>query len=317
VPIILDEVLAEIPKRRLIVPMTDMARLAARGQMALPGEARMTRRFVSKLLAVAFFFALGAKDSLGRPKPMPDTTTVTPPAQIVPANLPNVADPVATVLRESPTEPASSQARLHPSDRDYYQFLVDAGGFAEDQPRYVCFSDDSRSGGFFTFSAYAYDADYDHAEGELLALQSNAGSGLNPVTPAEKDQLDIMSARQSDAPYVNLLMKGLLESLSPEVQERLRSGGRVLEMTDYEKGVRGGTIEFLWDGDSWSLELVPKNPHAGMGSKTFSLNIEPATMRYALSGTVTKTGARGESAATHTRQYGGESGACERVADPR
>jgi hypothetical protein len=277
----------------------------------------MSRCSVSKLLAVAFFFTLAAKDSLGRPIPAPNTTTVTSALQVAALSLPNMADPVATALGESTTVPESSQVRLHPSDRDYYQFLVDAGGFAEDQPGYVCFSDDSRSGGFFTFSAYAYDADYDHAQGELLALQSNAGSPLDTVTPAEKDQLDIMSARQSDAPYVNLLMKGLLESLSPEVQERLRSGGRVLEMTDYEKGVRGGTIEFLWDGDSWSLELVPKNPHAGVASKTFSLNIEPGTMRYALSGTVTKAAGRGESAATDTRQYGAESGVCERVPDPR
>lgn len=277
----------------------------------------MNGRFISTLLAVAFFFTLAAKDSLGQPIPMPDTPTVTPAAQIVPVNLPDVADPVATVLAGSTTVPASSQARLDSSDRDYYQFLVDAGGFAENQPGYVCFSDDNRSGGFFMFSAYGYDADYDHAQGELLALQSKAGSALDAVTPAEKKQIDIMSARQNGAPYVNLLTKGLLESLSPEMQARLRSGGRVLEMTDYEKGIRGGTIEFLGDGDSWSLELVPKNPHAGMGSKTFSLNIEPATMRYALSGTVTKTAGRGESAAADTRQYGGESGVCERVPDPR
>lgn len=277
----------------------------------------MTRCFVWKLLAVAFLFALATKDSLGRPIPISDTTTVTPEPQIAPANSPKVADPTATILAGTTTVPTSSQAPLNPSDRDYYQFLVDAGGFAENQPEYVCFSDDRRSGGFFTFSAYAYDADYDHAQGELLALQSNAGSGAGTVTPAEKKEIDIMSARQNGAPYVNLLIKGLLESLPPEVQARLRSGARILEMTDYEKGVRGGTIEFLWDGDSWSLELVPKNPHAGMGSKTFSLNISPATMRYALSGTVTKTAGRGESAATDTRQYGGESGACERVPDPR
>jgi hypothetical protein len=297
--------------------MADMAGVAARRQTAVARETKMSRCFVSKLLVVAFFFTLAAKDSLGRANPMPDATTVTPAPQIAPANLPNVADPVATVPAGSTTVPASSQARLNPSDRDYYQLLVDAGGFAENQPGYVCFSDDSRSGGFFTFSAYAYDADYDHAQGELLALQSKAGSASDMVTPAEKEQLDILSARQNGAPYVNFLMKGLLESLSPEAQTRFRSGARVLDMTDYEKGVRGGTIEFVWDGDSWSLELVPKNPHAGTGSKTFSLTIEPATMRYALSGTVTKTAVRGESAATDTRQYGGESGVCERVPDPR
>jgi len=276
----------------------------------------MNRCLISKLLAVAFFFTLATKDSLGRPISMPNTTTATPTPQIAPVKLPNMAA-VATVLAGSTTVAASSQAQLDSSDRDYYQFLVDAGGFAENQPGYVCFSDDNRSGGFFMFSAYGYDADYDHAQGELLALQSKAGSALDAVTPAKKKELDIMSARQNGAPYVNLLTKGLLESLSPEMQARLRSGARVLDMTDYEKGIRGGTIEFLWDGDSWSLELVPKNPHAGMGSKTFSLNIEPATMRYALSGTVTKAAGRGESAATDTRQYGGESGVCERVPDPR
>jgi hypothetical protein len=269
----------------------------------------MHGRFLVKLLPVLCLFTLLVRNSLAQPLPGRDASNLTA------ARLTDGTSPVGTLLDADGTPVRSSQARTVPSDRDYYQFLVDAGGFADAEPGYVCFSDDSRSGGFFTFSAYAYDADYDHAQSELFTLQEKVDAGFG-VTPEEKAQLDIMAARQSGAPYVNLVMTGLLQSLSPDVQGRFLSGGRILEMTDYEKGVKGGTIEFLWTGDSWLLQLVPKDPHARVQtSKTFSLKIEPATMRYALSGTASGNGGRGQAAAT--REYDGETGVCERVAESR
>jgi hypothetical protein len=201
------------------------------------------------------------------------------------------------------------------SPRDYYQQLVDAGGFSGGFPSYACFNDDSNSGTFLTFRAYAYDADYYNAQAKLPTFQEKMNSGGSDiVTSEEQKQLDIMEVRQRTAPYVTFLMKGWLESFSPEAQQFFRSGGRILDENVYDKGVKTNTLEYQWDGNSWLLSIPPTDPNAyTRTSKIFQLSIEPTTMRYADSASVTITVGNGDTAASDTSRHGPWGGLCEKV----
>jgi hypothetical protein len=204
------------------------------------------------------------------------------------------------------------------SARDYYQQLFRAGGFSGDLPSYVCFSDDSHSATFFAFKAYAYDADYYNAQAKLPTFQEKMNSGSDIVTPEENKQFDIMEARQRTAPYVTFLMKGRLESFSPEAQQFFRRGGRILNMTFYEKGVKGSTAEWRWHGSSWVLPMKTEHPNAiTQVSTIYHLSIEPTTMRYVRSGAVTITVGSGSTAANETDHYGPWGGVCEKVPNPK
>jgi len=232
-------------------------------------------------------------------------------------------EPDATTLQEqthaqetSPSEPVAA-AEAPVSARDYYQQLFRAGGFSGGLPSYVCFSDDPHSTTFFTFRAYAYDADYYDAQAKLPTFEEKMASGSDIVTPAEKKQFDIMDARQRTAPYVTFLMKGWLESFSPNAQQFFRSGGRILEESVYDKGVKTNTLEYHWDGNSWFLQIPPADPNAyTRTSKVLRLSIEPSTMRYVDLATETITVGSGETAATDTASYGPWPGVCEKVPNP-
>jgi len=226
----------------------------------------------------------------------------------------------------APSSVPATTANTNPSDRDYYRQLYDAGGFSGNLPSYVCFSDDVQSGTFFTFTAYAYDADYYVAQARVQAMGSARlnliKNGVDPgpytPTPEEKNEFNIMEARQRTMPYVTLLMEGLLESFSPETQRFFRGGGRLLEETGYEKGVKLGYRNFHWDGSSWFISSPPPDPNAySRTSKISYLSIEPTTMRYAESVTVTITVGSGQTAATDTSRYGPWTGVCEKVPNPK
>jgi S1-C subfamily serine protease len=217
----------------------------------------------------------------------------------------------------SPTAPGAA-VKTPVSARDYYQQLVVAGGFSGGLPGYVCFSDDSNSGTFFTFRAYAYDAEYYNAQAKLPTFEQAQAAGFPNVTPEEKTQFNIMERVQRTAPYVSFLMKGWLESFPQEAQQFFRSGGRVLDETVYEKGVKVNTIEYRWDGSSWFISIPPADPNAyTRTSKILRLSIEPTTMRYVDSTTVTVTVGKGETAATDTSHYGPWPGVCEKVPNPK
>src|SRR5215467_3269007 len=82
-------------------------------------------------------------------------------------------------------------------------------------------------------------------------------------------------------------------------------GGRVLDATVYEKGVRSGTAEWFWDRTSWVLRLDTEHPNAITQVWTvYNLSIEPTTIRYAKSGTVTIKVGSGDTAANSTDRYG-------------
>jgi S1-C subfamily serine protease len=194
--------------------------------------------------------------------------------------------------------------------RNYYQQLFDAGAFSHGLPNRVCFSDDANSGTFFTITAYAYDENYYNAQAKLQPGPS--------VTPEESKQFKIMEAVQRTAPYVTFLMKGWLESFPPKAQQFFHGGGRILEENVYEKGVETNTLEYLWDVSSWFLSIPPIDPNAyTRTSKILHLSIEPTTMRYAESATVTLTVGNGDTAATDTSRHGPWTGVCEKVPNPK
>jgi hypothetical protein len=213
----------------------------------------------------------------------------------------------------SPSGPVSA-AETPVTPRDYYNQLFGAGGFSGDRPSYACFSDDAHSTTFFTFRAYVYDADYYNAQAKLPTFQEKMASGSDIVTAEEQKQFDIMEARHRTAPYVTFLMKGWLESFSPAAQQFFRSGGRILEENVYDKGVKTNTLEYRWNGSSWFLSIPPPDPKAySRTSKVLGLSIEPTTMRYADSASVTITVGWRDTAATDTSRYGPWAGVCERV----
>ncbi len=234
--------------------------------------------------------------------------------------LPNEPEPKETQTHDGDAHPSVSVAapQTIPSARDYYQQLYHAGGFSNGLPNGVCFSDDAHSGTFFTFVAYAYDKDYYDAQAKLPTFEQSQAAGFPNVTPEEMTQFKIMERVQGTAPYVTFLMKGWLESFPPKAQQFFHSGGRILEESVYDKGVKTNTLEYLWDGSSWLLSIPPADPNAyTRTSKILRLSIEPNTMRYVDSTTVTITVGNGETAATDTSQYGPWGGVCEKVPNPK
>jgi hypothetical protein len=225
------------------------------------------------------------------------------------SNTPNISASPKPARAESTTNPA----------RNYYQQLFDAGGFSHGLPNGVCFSDDAQSGTFFTFVAYAFDKDYYDAQAKLTTLDMQArAAGLQNVTQEEMTQLNIMERVQRTASYVTYLMKVVLESFPPNAQQFFRSGGRILWEDVYEKGVKTDTLEYLWDGSSWFLSIPPTDPNAySRTTRILHLSIEPTTMRYAESSTVTITVGKGDTAATGTDRYGPWAGVCEKVPNPK
>jgi V8-like Glu-specific endopeptidase len=247
--------------------------------------------------------------------------------RLLPANsskiqaLPNETDLVKGQPRDGDAPPSASIAAPHttPSARDYYQQLFNAGGFSNGLPNAVCFSDDSHSGTFFTFVAYAYNKDFYDAQANLTTLDNQArAAGLTNATPEEEKQFKIMERVQRTAPYVTFHMKVWFDLYPPKTQQFFRDGGRLLEESVYDKGVKTNNLEYLWDGSSWSLSIPPTDPGAyTKTSKILSLSIEPTTMRYAESATVTITVGNGDTAATDTTRYGPWAGVCEKVPNPK
>lgn len=236
-------------------------------------------------------------------------------------DFPNEPEPTKSVKRAGAEDapPSASDAAGNSTSiaRSYYQQLFDAGGFSKGVPNAVCFSDDPHSGTFFTFVAYAYDKDYYDAQAKVQALHP-VPTDPDIATPEMMTQFDIMAKVQKTAPYVSFLMKVWLESFSPNVQQFFRSGGRLLEEDIYDKGVKTNTLEYRWDGSSWFISVSPIDPKAySRTSKILRMSIEPTTMRYVESTTVTMTVGWGDVAASETNQYGPWAGACEKVPNPK
>jgi hypothetical protein len=253
--------------------------------------------------------------------------------------LPNEPEPVHAETHEgnTPSSVPAPTAKTNPSAHDYYQQLYDAGGLSGS---YVCFSDNSPRGTltttpdqFFTFEAWAYDQNYYDAFDKLFALRTSSMPGATnkekmaavlvrgqtPLTPEEQTQVDIMErVERSALPYVHFFFREWLDVFSPEDQQFYRNGGRSLFEYFYDKGVKISTNVFHWDGNTWFQSIPPTDPKAYVRESYIErLTIEPTTMRYANSATLTKTAGSGETAATVTRDYDASGGVCEKIQPKR
>ena len=240
--------------------------------------------------------------------------------------MPNEPEPVKAQPQgeDAPSSAPATTAKTNPSDRDYYRQLYDAGGFSQEANStapdgsktahgrvqiedYVCFSDDPFSGTFFTFTADAYDKNYSKAWDVM---------DKNPSSDDLSKQYNLQQAIQQEAPYVHFFRS--LDWVSPNVRQFFLSGGRHLEQTVYEKGVKVNTLDYEWDGRLWFVSISPTDSSAySRKSEVIHLSIEPNTMRYNASTTVAITVGRGDLAATDTSRHGPWSGACEKIPNPK
>lgn len=221
---------------------------------------------------------------------------------------------------------SESEKRSPPiSDRDYYKQVLDAGGFyvplAQDasgssvmgqNASYACFSDKRDSGTFFTILARAYNQDFFEATRKgLKAVQENDES------EGAKQQA-ILQGIQKQSPYIWFLNIVDFRSLSPEDQRFYLSGGRTLFLTLYDKRVETNTQMYRWDGTSWTASIPDADAALGTSKTTiFQLSIDPSTMHYVWSMTISTTAGSGATAVADETHYSLSQGACEEIPGPK
>jgi hypothetical protein len=226
-----------------------------------------------------------------------------------------------TVKSSPPEEAAPSSPATPSAARAYYKQLYDAGGFfhslsvtdSNGKPDsltvldtyFVCFNDDSKSQTFFTFIAMAYDERYAKASQVFEEARSAA---------AQQDARRAMQAVELTAPYIQLLDATTLDAFPPDAQSYFRQGGRSMSLDIYKKGVK--TSEINYDGTENAWVTQESGPSGGVKkTKTYRLSIEPATLRYTETLTVTFTAGSGDAMATqsYTRDSELGSGTCEKI----
>lgn len=245
-------------------------------------------------------------------------------------DLPNKAEPVKA---QTPDRDAPSSQSL--TDRDYYKQLYDAGGFFKSIPvmtngkpdvsttlerRYVCFNDDTHSGEFFAFDAFAYDETYAKAFDKTTQIMFTKDWRQDPEKVEEFQKASNAEREiQNQWPYVSFLGDDFFQpGLPADLQKFFRQGGRVLDADFYSKGVKSNTAEYHWDGNSWVLQYGPEDPNASVKStRTFRLSIEPTTLRYAEILTVTLTTGSGDEKISSSKTVKSSSGVCEEIPDKR
>jgi Trypsin-like peptidase domain len=223
--------------------------------------------------------------------------------------------------KSTPHEGAPSSSVAPTEARAYYRQLYDAGGFfhslsvtdSNGKPdiltvldRYfVCFNDDSKSQTFFTFSAMAYDERYAKASQVFEEARSAA---------AQQDARRAMQAVEQTAPYIQFFDANLLDAWPPDAQSYFRQGGRTLSADIYKKGVKITEVEYHGNENLWVAQ--ESGPSGGVKkTKTYHLSIEPATLRYTETLTVSFTAGSGDAMATqsYTRDSELGSGTCEKI----
>lgn len=240
-------------------------------------------------------------------------------------DLPNETKPVKAQTPDVQPSSVSLGAR------DYYKQLYDAGGFAklvtDDKQvgmgvHYVCFSDDDNSGEFFVFTAWRYDQEYSDAVAVLLKMgkqYTDAGLHNGEVMhdPKTVQASQTMRRIQQTAPYVDFYMGDWASwSLTvPKADPRFRLGE--LSADVYKKGVKEGAFAEGWDENSGSWVTYSPDTSGAYTKEdwTWRLSIEPSTLRYLRSSTLTVTVGTGQTKAvsSKTREH---SGTCEKLVKP-
>ena len=225
--------------------------------------------------------------------------------------------------RSAPHEGPAPSSSVAPTEaRAYYRQLYDAGGFfhsdsatisdekgevitAPDK-NFVCFNDDSKSQTFFTFTAVGYDERYAKASQMFDEAQSS---------PAMQDAWQAMQAIRQTAPYTEFLSATLLALVSPDAQPYYRQGGRVLSASIYTKGIKTVDGDYEGTGNSWVAQQN-LDPTASVKKMiTYRLLIEPTTLRYIETITVTLRAGSGNTMSTRSYTVDSElgSGTCEKI----
>jgi len=204
----------------------------------------------------------------------------------------------------------------HPrTDRDYYQQLYDSGAFYDDlrildDKHFVCFDENENSGEFFVFVARRYTQEYSDAFARVLALHFDSNLDLRKA-------IQTVDSIQTAMPYVNFWngdwasWRGAWSSISKDDPGR----SRFLLAFIYENGVNTGGELWSWDESSQSWEIQEPDTSGGYTKSdwTWRLSIEPTTMRYVRSGTLTTTVGVGETKVVGSKTGHQHSGACERL----
>jgi hypothetical protein len=218
-----------------------------------------------------------------------------------------------------------------PTDRDYYHQVYDHGEFFENRKAttpegfvlgftraltsdYVCFSDNPRSGGFFTFIAWAYDEQYGVADEKLT--ESNLDLGIH--TNRTQKQWDTMQAIQQSAPYVRFMPSSLLEVRSRDQQQFFRAGGRTLTASLYEKAAKVADLQYRADRSNlWLISVsAPDSNGRTRTNKTLHLSIDRKTMRYVAFVTAAPAG-KIRPVSINLDYRAPQTGTCEKISDPK
>ncbi|HEV2306447.1 MAG TPA: trypsin-like peptidase domain-containing protein [Candidatus Acidoferrales bacterium] len=197
-----------------------------------------------------------------------------------PQAFPNESEPTeAQAQDENSSTPAS---QTNPTARDYYKQLYDAGGFSGVSNGYVCFDEAPQSVGFLVIQAIAYDEAYEKAFDKATQIMFTKDWREDPEKVKEfQSAVNAEGEIQKQWPYVSFVGDDFFQPGIPaDVQKFLRGGGRILRMDWYSRGVKNGPgEEYHWNGNSWIFQIVEATP-IGPQTSIYTLSIEPTTMRY-------------------------------------
>jgi trypsin-like peptidase len=155
--------------------------------------------------------------------------------------------------------------------RGYYKQLYDAGGILD---RFVCFHDDPSLQWFFTFTLHGYDERWDTAfKAHLDALRNK--------TKDDTEAWQTMRSIEASRPIVDFMTDEGLSTWDiahPLLATYLRSGGLVLDYSEYYKGVSTEHEYYAGTGNLWTFDLSPSLNETDKLLLTF----EPTTLRYVM-----------------------------------
>jgi hypothetical protein len=175
------------------------------------------------------------------------------------------------------TAPSPSMGPISP--RDYYKQLYDVGGFSLVAGKsFVCFNDDPSLHWFFTFDITAYD------ERHAKAAKAHTEALLDN-TKDDTEAWRTMRSIEASEPDVDYFIEDLtfLDAVfGAGTETYLRSGGRILTYTPYDKGVKIGSVYYRRaGGDLW----IDENDHpsnALIKTDKATISFEPTTLRYVI-----------------------------------
>ncbi len=208
--------------------------------------------------------------------------------------------------------------------RAFYKQFYDAGSIDGTAPTFVCFYDDPKySENFFTLQEWAYNPAYAKAfethRGVVLKAQKKTVNGVTHYYPdaaqvaSDAPALQTMRSIEASEPDVDFVSDDFLSTadvFGPGTEAYLRSGGRLLYLWFYIKGIEDDNgEEYRWTGpgtgNHWFLD-VPPLPDSSMKTSREFLTIDPTTRQFQLSNITTFNDGSKD-------RVEGASGVCEKV----